>query len=41
MLIANPPWKLDATLAALLPPLRDVLAQSAGASENLRWLRGE
>jgi 23S rRNA (adenine2030-N6)-methyltransferase len=41
MLIANPPWKLDATLAALLPPLRGVLAQSAGASENLRWLRGE
>lgn len=41
MLIANPPWKLDATLAALLPALRDALAQSTGASESLRWLRGE
>ena len=41
MLIANPPWKLDATLAALLPALRDALAQSAGASESVRWLRGE
>jgi 23S rRNA (adenine2030-N6)-methyltransferase len=41
MLIANPPWKLDATLAKMLPTLRDALAQSAGASESLRWLRGE
>ena len=41
MLIANPPWKLDATLTSLLPAMRHALAQSAGASENLRWLRGE
>ena len=41
MLIANPPWKLDATLATLLPTLRDVLAQAPGASQRLRWLRGE
>lgn len=41
MLIANPPWRLDATLAALLPALRDTLAQSAGASESMHWLRGE
>jgi len=41
MLIANPPWKLDAMLARLLPALRVALAQSAGASESLRWLRGE
>jgi len=41
MLIANPPWKLDATLARLLPALRDMLAQSTGASESLCWLRGE
>ena len=40
MLIANPPWKMDATLTALLPALRHVLAQSPQASENLRWLRG-
>ena len=41
MLIVNPPWKLDATLAALLRALRGVLAQAAGASESVRWLRGE
>ena len=41
MLIANPPWKLDGTLAELLPALRGALAPSAGASESLRWLRGE
>jgi 23S rRNA (adenine2030-N6)-methyltransferase len=41
MLIANPPWKLDVTLAALLPAMRNALARSAGASESVRWLRGE
>jgi len=41
MLIANPPWKLDAALGVLLPALRDRLAQSPGASQRLRWLRGE
>ena len=41
MLIANPPWKLDVALAALLPALRDTLAQSPGASQRMRWLRGE
>jgi 23S rRNA (adenine2030-N6)-methyltransferase len=41
MLIANPPWQLDATLARLLTALRVALAQSAGASESRRWLRGE
>lgn len=41
MLIANPPWKLDTTLAALLPAMRNALARSAGASESVRWLRGE
>jgi 23S rRNA (adenine2030-N6)-methyltransferase len=41
MLIANPPWKLDATLAALLPALRGALAQAPDASQRLRWLRGE
>lgn len=40
MLIANPPWKIDTTLAAMLPVLRNKLAQSS-ASERLRWLRGE
>jgi len=41
MLIANPPWKIDATLAAVLPALRSTLAQSPTASQRLRWLRGE
>lgn len=41
MLIANPPWRIDATLSALLSVLRDVLAQSPAASARVRWLRGE
>ena len=41
MLIANPPWKIDATLAAMLPALCKALAQSPAASQRLRWLRGE
>lgn len=41
MLVANPPWHLDAVLSTLLPALRGTLAQSPHASENLRWLRGE
>ncbi|HEY9110338.1 MAG TPA: 23S rRNA (adenine(2030)-N(6))-methyltransferase RlmJ [Rhodanobacteraceae bacterium] len=41
MLVTNPPWQLDARLATLLPALRDGLAQSPGASQRLRWLRGE
>jgi 23S rRNA (adenine2030-N6)-methyltransferase len=41
MLIANPPWQLDATLAALLSALRQVLAQAPGAAHRLRWLRGK
>jgi 23S rRNA A2030 N6-methylase RlmJ len=41
MLIANPPWKLDASLAAMLPALAKVLAQSPAALQRLRWLRGE
>ena len=41
MLIANPPWKIGATLGAMLPDLHTLLAQSAGAAHRLRWLRGE
>lgn len=41
MLVANPPWKLDDVLAAMLPALRDMLAQSARAEGHLRRLRGE
>lgn len=41
MLIANPPWKVDANLFSLLPVLRNVLAQSPRATHELRWLRRE
>lgn len=41
MLIANPPWHIDATLAGLLPALREVLAQSPAAAQRLHWLRDE
>jgi 23S rRNA (adenine2030-N6)-methyltransferase len=41
MLIANPPWKLEATLATMLPALQAKLARSPEASHRLRWLRGE
>lgn len=41
MLIANPPWRLDLTLANLLPALRGALAQSPRATHALRWLRRE
>ena len=41
MLITNPPWQLDTTLAVMLPALRGALAQSSGASWQLRWLRSE
>jgi len=41
MLIANPPWKIDAVLAAMLPALRSKLAQSLAASQRLHWLRGD
>lgn len=41
MLIANPPWQLDSKLAGMLPALRDALAQSPLAAQQLRWLRRE
>lgn len=41
MLVANPPWKFDGVLAAMLPALREMLAQSARAEGGLRRLRGE
>ncbi|MGH8118677.1 MAG: 23S rRNA (adenine(2030)-N(6))-methyltransferase RlmJ [Rhodanobacteraceae bacterium] len=41
MVIANPPWRLDAAVADMLPALRDALAQSPAASARLRWLCGE
>jgi 23S rRNA (adenine2030-N6)-methyltransferase len=34
----NPPWRLDETLAALLPPLAGRLGQTAGAGWSCNWL---
>ena len=36
--ILNAPWQFDAALAKLLPALKALLAQSAGASHRLQWL---
>jgi 23S rRNA (adenine2030-N6)-methyltransferase len=38
MIIANPPWQLDQTLAGVLSWLGPVLAQAAGAAETIAWL---
>jgi 23S rRNA (adenine2030-N6)-methyltransferase len=40
MLIVNPPWKIDAEIAAALPSLTAELGES-GASHRLEWLRRE
>ena len=40
MLLLNPPWKLDAEIAAALPQLAVELGE-AGASHRLEWLRRE
>lgn len=39
--IINTPWRLDATLASMLPALKSTLAQSTGASHRLQMLSGE
>src|SRR5579875_3456455 len=41
MAIANPPWKLDAALSAMLRVLCRLLAQSPRASQRVWWLRDE
>lgn len=41
MLIANPPWQLDAILSGMLPALCKLLAQSPRASQRVRWLSGK
>jgi len=38
LLLLNPPWQLDATLAPALALLRDVMGE-AGASARIEWLR--
>jgi 23S rRNA (adenine2030-N6)-methyltransferase len=40
MLLLNPPWKLDAEIAAALPVLAKELGET-GASHRLEWLRRE
>lgn len=38
LLIVNPPWRLDAELEVLLPPLAARLAQDARAESKLEWM---
>jgi 23S rRNA (adenine2030-N6)-methyltransferase len=40
VLVLNPPWQVDAEIAAALPILCDALGEN-GASSNLQWLRRE
>ena len=40
VLVLNPPWQVDAEVAAALPILRDILGED-GASSHLQWLRRE
>jgi 23S rRNA (adenine2030-N6)-methyltransferase len=39
ILVINPPWKLDATIARMLPGLCAALAQSPRATQRVWWLR--
>lgn len=39
MVVLNPPWRFEATLAVVLPELARLLAQSPGASHHVHWLR--
>jgi 23S rRNA (adenine2030-N6)-methyltransferase len=41
LVIANPPWSLEAELSALLPALADLLARDAEPVTRLVWLAGE
>ncbi len=41
MVIVNAPWQFDATVAAMLPALKTLLAQAPGASHRLQWLTRE
>jgi len=38
IVIVNAPWQFDATLAKLLPALKELLAQEAGATQRLQML---
>ncbi|HZH42540.1 MAG TPA: 23S rRNA (adenine(2030)-N(6))-methyltransferase RlmJ [Lysobacter sp.] len=39
LLILNPPWQFERALAPALQSLRDALAEDAGATTRLEWLR--
>lgn len=41
MLILNPPWKLDQSLAAALPSLSAALGENGAGSWRLEWLKHE
>lgn len=38
LVLINPPWKLDATLEALLPALAGILGAEAGGGARVEWL---
>lgn len=38
LLLVNPPWQLDQTLAAVLPLLAQALGETPAASSHLQWL---
>lgn len=38
LLLVNPPWQLDQTLAAVLPLLAKALGETPAASSHLQWL---
>ncbi len=41
LVVMNPPWPLAEELAAVLPPLADLLATGPGAGCRVDWLVGE
>jgi len=38
LLVVNPPWQIDRTIAPLLPLLAELLAQAPGGRGRLQWL---
>jgi 23S rRNA (adenine2030-N6)-methyltransferase len=41
LIVVNPPWTLEAELAALLPELARILSASASGGHRVEWLTGE
>ena len=41
LLILNPPWQFDQTMAGVLPLLAKVLGEDAAAAGRVEWLKRE